>query len=1137
MEKSSTFSHFPPGKWRKVLLLMKLKLVFLLCCVYSLSANPTYSQQAKIDIAFTDRALVSVLDELQDLTGYQFFYQRESIPQNVRVTVERKGATLESILDVILLPNGLSYEIENKVVLINRSEQTQQPRSTNVAGVVRDAENRPMAGVTVTVKGTARGLATGADGRFSIAANQGDVIVFSFIGKKTQEVTYTGQQTLNVQMEDEVAEIEQVVITGMFNRRLESETGSSVQFSGQQLQEAGNQNVLRSLANLDPSFIMMESLEFGSDPNRMPEIQMRGQSSFPDLQGDYQGNPNQPLFILDGFEVGVEKIYDLDMNRVSSITILKDASAKAIYGSKAGNGVVVIETVRPQKGQLRISYSGTLDIDAPDLTGYNLMDAREKFEFENRVGMYNGTGPVEMLYGRNDMDKVYQAILRDITSGVDTYWLSKPLRTGVGQKHSISIDGGDDNFLYSVGINYNGVAGVMKGSDRSTLSGNMNFSYYYKGLTFRNTLELTVNNASNSPYGSFDEYTRLNPYWRTHDDEGELIPYWEFRGQRTYNPLYNATLNTKSTTDYTEIRDNFQMEWRVVSNLRLTGRFSFSRRTGGSDVFYPSNHTMFINYTNDQSNRRGRYTKGDSESTSYQADFGVNYSKYLGKHMFFANAAWNLSAVESSSHSYIAEGFGNDDMDDIAFGTQYPLGSSPSGSSSNQREVGVVGALNYSYDDRYLFDASVRTSGSSMFGSNNRWGLFWSLGAGWNIHNESFAQDVDWLDRFKIRGSVGYTGSQNFDPYQAKARYDYTEQVYDGGYGAILMGLPNTKLQWQRVVDYNVGADISLFNKVFVKFDYFVSVTDDLLIDVALPPSIGFPTYKENLGKVENKGFDVSVAVTPWRNSAQRGWLTVTLSAMHNKNTLKNVAETFRHRNNEQNDIKDSDLPQSTGANANLDVTGRPYTRPSTLFYEGQSMSAIWGVRSAGINPLNGQELFFDPDGNIKTQWSSQDQVVIGDTAPKLRGNINLNAGYKGFTFGIVCSYKFGGETYNSTLIDRVEYTSALANLDRRINQSWLEYGQIAPYRRLAIASTGSFSSTPTRPTSRFVMKDNELYVSSVNVGYDFQNIRALSDIGIERLKLSFFMNELVRFSAIDIERGTSYPFARNFSLSLQATF
>jgi len=1106
--------------------------------VYAQASNDIRTQT--VTIGFANESLREALFSLGRSAGFSM-----ALPSDVdatrRVNLPTEERTVEATLSLLLQGTNLDFQVQGSNIVFSERpvaaptavRGNSPPSPYQVTGrVISETTGETLPFVTVRVRGTTTGTITSVDGNFTLTAPSADAILeFSFLGYETLEVPANAARA--VRMSQGATMLEGVVITGMFDRSVETETGSSVRFSHAQLREAGNQNVLRSLANLDPSFMVIESMDFGSDPNRLPEIQMRGQSSFPGFQGEFEGSPNQPLFILDGFEATLQMIFDLDMNRVASVTILKDASAKAIYGAQAGNGVVVIETIRPQRGRVRVSYAGSFDIQVPDLTGYNLMNAREKIAFDRRAGMYTGSGQVQHLWGQHYMDGLYERVLRDVLAGVETDWLAQPLRIGLGQRHSLNFDGGDDRMLYGVGISYNHVSGVMRGSERRTIGGNITLQYSHPiGFNIRNMLTFTQNNSTNSPYGSFADFVRLKPYWRIHDEDGNLIPYWDWRGVRTWNPLFNATLNTRNTSEYTEIRNNTQLDWRIRPNLRATGRFGFTTYTGQTDQFYPSDHLMFSGFTPDMYHRRGRYTKGYRNTQSYQAQVSLGYSQVFGRHVFFANAAWDVQQRISQSHRFIAEGFSNDNMDDIAFANQFMAGSRPMGSSSHSRSIGIVGALNYSFDNRFLFDVSARSSASSMFGADNRWGHFWAVGVGWNIHNEDFARDIRWLERFKIRGSVGYTGSQNFDPFMSRARYEFSDYIYDGGFGAILLGLPNDNLRWQRVLDYNAGVDFILFNGLITaKFDYFVSITDDMLMSVALPPSVGFSTFMENLGTIENRGFDASLSVRLWHNPAQRAWVRVGVSAMHNRNRLRDISNTFDHRNQEQRERISQDLLDGQ----TWDYVLTYFTRPQTLFYEGHSMTSIWGVRSAGINPMTGEELFFNRDGELVTTWSAFDQVVIGDNAPTLRGNLNLSVGFRGFTFAISASYRFGGQIYNSTLAERVEFPRQVSNFDRRIQESWTEVGQVAPFRRLVNPNAGAgFIANPPRPTSRFIMNDNELFISSLNMGYEFQN---LGNIGIERLRLSFHMNELVRFSSVQIERGLNFPFARTFSLSMNVTF
>ncbi|WP_337480068.1 TonB-dependent receptor plug domain-containing protein, partial [Prevotella sp.] len=298
------------------------------------------------------------------------------------------------------------------------------------------------------------------------------MLSFVSVGLKPQRVTYNGQASAKVVMVDDVNELGDVVVTGVVNKMKNSFTGSAATFSGDQLKNVGTQNAIASLKTLDPSFNVLDS-EFGSDPNRMPNIEIRGKSSLISTRDELAEDPNQPLFILDGFESSLQAIYDLDMNRIASITILKDAASTAIYGSKASNGVVVVETIKPKSGHLHLSYNGSANVQWADLTSYNLMNAAEKLEFEKLVGRYSNFSNTEQELR---LMQSYNAKLADIARGVDTYWLSEPLRTGLNHRHSIYADGGEGAFMFGLGLTYNGVTGIMKESKRDNISGNIDLT-------------------------------------------------------------------------------------------------------------------------------------------------------------------------------------------------------------------------------------------------------------------------------------------------------------------------------------------------------------------------------------------------------------------------------------------------------------------------------------------------------------------------------------------------------------------------------------------------------------------------------------------------------------------------------------
>lgn len=1113
--------YFPHGEmYVKIFRMMKLCTCLLLCSVMSISAN-VRAQHARMSLELKGVTLEEVIWALEKKSDITFFYNVTDVAGSNKVDAVFKDAPLEKILTEVLRGTNLSYEIQGKVVVIKRylsSPVSDSLKSVTINGVVKDSHGNGLPGVTVVLKGTTTGVATANDGDFSITIPKRDsvVLVFSFVGMTTKEVVWKGEKTLNVVLLDEVSEMEEVVITGIFTRKAESFTGAATTFKQADLKRMGNQNILQSLKNMDPSFMVMENVDFGSDPNRTPDIQVRGASSLPNVKGEYESNPNQPLFILDGFEATVEKVFDLDMNRVASVTLLKDAAAKAIYGSRAANGVVVIETIQPEKGKLKVSYSGDLNITTPDLSSYDLCNAKEKLQVEWESGRYKAYYPIDEQFSLEQ----YNAIEREIARGVNTYWLAKPLRTGVGHKHSLYLEGGDDYLRYGVDLSYNKVAGVMKESSRENVAGAITLSYRYNKMIFRNVLSVAFNRADDSPYGSFSEYTKLNPYWSPKDENGNLKrvlgtfqrSYWQ-TASVYYNPLYNATLGTKNFSKYTEITNNFYMEWQMHKDLKFIGRFGYTQKQDSREDFYPGNHTKFADWTGDNYFKRGSYYIKDGTSKTLKLDATLNYSKQWDKHLLFANLNWNLQQDSYDYHGMEAWGFLNDKVDHVAFAKQYAENGSPSGDETTTREIGLVGAINYSYDNRYLADLSYRLSGSSVYGSDNRWGGFWSAGIGWNMHYESFMSGQEWLKQLKLRASVGYTGSQNFNPYQAMATYKYfTNAEYDNIVGAYLMGMANDKLKWQRTQDINIGVDAQFFGSLTFRFDYYVSNTDNLLVDFDLSGSTGFNTFKENLGEVQNKGFDATLNWRVYNNTEKDAYFTIFGSVSHNKNKIVKISDALTHSNEAQND---DDVNPS-----------KPFTR----FEEGQSTSAIWVVRSLGIDPETGDELFLNRKGEKTYEWNINDQVVCGESNPKFQGNFGFNTEYMGFSLNCSFSYKVGGDYYNQTLVDRVENVDIQYNLDRRVfSGTWKNPGDVTFFKRI------TETPTTTRPTDRFVERQNELSLASLNLGYDFKHLN-ISKFA-ERLKLAFYMTDVFRVSSVKTERGLEYPFARTFSFSLQATF
>ena len=1114
---------------------MRLQLLMIFVTLFQLHAENSYTQQ-KVSILFKDAAIEEVIKAVEAQSGYVVVYNNTLLKTVKRVTVTLRDVNAVEALNEALRGSGLHCKLVEDFLVIAKDNVKTVPeddKGRKIEGKVTDKDKMPLPGVTVLVKGTKLGVVTDTAGKFQLTLplEKEVTLQFSFIGMKAQEVKIKDYKPLSIVLEEEATEVEEVVVNGIFQRKAGSFTGSALTMKGEDLKRVSNSNVFASLKNLDPSLMIFDNLEFGSDPNKMPTMALRGKTAFDlgsddiDLKGSYANDPNAPLFILDGFEASVQKIADLDMNRVESLTILKDASAKAIYGSKAANGVIVIETKKNTESSLRISYSGSVEIQAPDLSSYNLTNAAEKLEIEKDAGLYYDKN-LSTLF---NLQKDYNKKLAAVVSGIDTDWLSKPLRNGVGTKHGISFEMGNERLNLIVGFSYNNVQGTMKGSDRTNYEGRVSIAYRYKGLNFRDNLTITSNVANDSPYGAFSEYAVLNPYLSPYDENGNLVQNASIiPGADNFeaNPLYNASLNTKLTSKYLDVTNNFSVEWMIVMGWKVTGRFGITEKRVRADEFYPANHLKFRSYSGEDLFRKGSYQMNEGEEKRMSGDVNMQFSQQFGdKHYVFANAGFTLSEAYYEELIYKAEGFPHDRMNDMMFARQYVKDTKPTGRESTIRDIAVLFAGNYAYDDRFLVDGSFRTSASSQYGKNNRWGQFWSVGVGWNIHNEVWLKDSK-IQQLKLRGSVGYTGAQSSEAYASLATYEYDlERVYMGFLGSKLKAMRNEDLKWKEKFDYNVGLDFNIGRLFSMKFDYYIGKTKNNLLDFDIPTYTGFKTVKENVGDVENKGFDLRLSITPWNMPRERAYFTITTAISRNKNKITGVSAAMQNYNDKQDEVASSVF----------------YNKPVQKYYDGVSLDAIWAVRSLGIDPTNGQEIYLDKKGNRTYTYRVSDQVVCGDKLPDFQGTAGFMFSYKGIELNATFRFQYGAQMYNQTLVDKVENASLKGNVDKRVYDGrWRNPGDLKPYKTLGnqwVAEEGEYKDEKTQATSRFVQDRNELSLSSLRVGYDFWKHNFIKKVAMERLRVEFYMNDVFMLSSIKTERGTAYPFARSFNFAIQATF
>lgn len=1101
MKKNCFYGRAVPFHLKKCLVVMKLCLFFMFVLHFGVSATG-YAQQ-KVSLSMEDVTLEQVLKELKRQTGLRFFYSVEKVRNEQKKVVNIKNDVLEDALKNVLKGTGLTFSIMNDVVVIKDEVlvvlDSTKKEPVVVRGVVKDKAGLPLPGVTIVIKGTQVGCVSDVDGKFSFSVPEINnlVLQFSFVGMITKEVKVSNNKPLNVELEEDVQSMEEVIVTGYFTKSKSSYTGSAVVVKAEELKRISPTNLFKALSAYEPSFQIVENKEVGADPNAVPEILIRGKSSF-------EGKSNQPLFIMDGYEISIEQVFDTDIERIKQVTILKDASATAIYGSRAANGVVVIETKMPEQGKLSVSYSFNATIEAPDLTDYDLLNASEKLQFEELAGVYKDSeGNVA---NQMKLDKLYEQRHKEVERGVNTYWLSQPLQTSFRHTHSLSLGGGNERSRYGVNLNYGANPGVMKGSTRDRFG--ISFTWTYNiASKFRigNVLSVNQIKSEKTPYGEFSTYTKLNPYERAKDEKGRWI-YLLSNGNP--NPLVDAHLNSYDKTESTSYTNNFDIEWYIVEGVRLTGRFSYSFGNNDADRFISPKDSRYLQKEN---NEKGFYSSTSGRTNSMDGNLVLNFYHQWDRHMVTLVGGLNMQSNKNRSTYFSAQGFLNDNLTNLDFASQYEVNTKPSGKVEEDRLVGFFANASYAYDNRYMFDLSYRTDGSSKFGKKDRFAPFWSAGFAWNIHNEHFWGEQGWLTQAKIRSSVGYTGNVEFSPYQSQTMYIYDkDNIYMHGVGADIKALGNDNLKWQRKFSFNVGADLDFCEGRFsMSAELFWEKTKDLLLDMSIPPSLGFATYTENIGEMENQGWELSLRTQILRNAKRDLYWSLSFGTSNSKNKITKISNALGKKNEENNQEETK--------------------KPVPLYEEGESTEALKAVPSLGIDPETGKEVFLKKDGTYTTVWDYRDKVVCGSTMPDFRGSVNSFLSFKGISLNFSLSFEYGAKTYNSTLAERVEGVDPNNNADRRVlKDRWKQPGDKTFFKNIALKEDVS------NLTTRFVQDYNHLSIGSVSLGYDLKK-NICKKIGLNGLRFSFNMSDIGRFSTVKEERGLSYPFSRQFTFSLSA--
>lgn len=1039
------------------------------------------------------------------------------------------GALNRILLFVYILSLSTNAIAQNK----NNSKETYllPPHGNYVYGrVIEKLSKEPMVGVTIRLDGHSTGVITDINGCYVLTLpEKGGLVIYSYIGFETRKIKVTSRQKVDVQMVEATESIQEVIVTGYNSIQKESFTGNTTKIEKEDLLKVNPNNLISAIQTFDPSFRIQENLAAGSDPNSLPQFVLRGQTGIGETtlgqtstssisREVLSGNSNLPIFILDGFEVDVEKIYDLDMNSIHSINILKDAAATAMYGSRAANGVIVIERRAPEAGKFRVQYSGVLSAELPDLSSYNLMNAREKLETERLAGLYDSNTPEIAPYTNG-----YYQRLNNVLTGVDTYWLSQGLRTALNHKHSVFIDGGENDVRWGVELGFRGTEGVMKHSSRKNANAAFYVDYRIGGLQIKNKVTYTYNKSTDVPFNSFSDYSHLLPYMRLYDENGDYVRRLEkFDGASgtQVNPLYEINFyNSFDHSGYDEVTDDLSLNWRITDGLRLRGQFSVLMRNSTGDLY---KDPTSASYSASTGNINGEKTESTQKRTVIDGSLSLMYNNTFKGHNLNICLSSNMRQTQSTASETRYRGFPGGDLVSSNYAAE--VYGKPSSSDNTTRLVGALLTSNYTYNNIYLADLTGRIDGSSEFGSDKRWSMFWSTGAGINIHNYDFMKSNELFSMLKFRVSYGLTGKTNFSLYSAKDMYQLqTDSWYPTGYGVFLYQMGNPNLKWERKYTLDYGVEIGLWHdKIYLKASAYDERTIDLITDYTIPSSTGFTSYKENMGKVKNTGVELELRA---RLYSDRNWLFQLYGSFaRNKNTIIEISQAMRDYNKRVEELFSGYNPESS--------SDSKYAKTYLKYYEGASLTSIYGMKSLGISPTNGKEIYLRRNGDVTDVWSADEWTIIGDTAPKGQGSFGYTLSYKQLSMFASFLYTFGGDAYNNTLVSYVENADIKNdNVDKRVLlDRWQKPGDITTMKDIRDRNV------TTGASSRFVQKNNTLQWSSLTMSYNFRP-EQLKKLHLSGLRLSFTMNDLFYWSTIRQERGLDYPYSRSFNLTTNIIF
>jgi len=1089
---------------------MRISVLLLLTGMFALRANESYSQRTKVTLNLQNITVERLIDEIEDKTEFRFLYLLEDVNLKRIVSVRAKREKINSILDRVFFNTETKYQIyDRQISLIKRGEpkiKAKERPQSSLHGTVSDPYGTPLPGVTVIIKGTSTGVVSNFEGRFVIEVQSGQTLVFSYLGMKDQEVFIGNEAHIDVVMEEDVASLQEVVVEGYRTVAREKSVISSVQVTSEALEARPNASFVQSLSGQ----IAGLDIHTGSgQPGANSLVQIRGVTSI-------NGN-TEPLFLMDGVPINEDNFRSLNPNDIESISVIKDAAGSSIFGSRGANGVVVIKTKRGAKNSpLKVTYTGSQSFSKLQNHDYDFLTAPEYLRFERDV-LDKGRG-----VGMTDAE---------IDATPTTDWENLFFRTGSSQNHTVTFAQGGKNNSSFTSLGYFNQEGILKTTGlqrftfRNNLSGgssNGKFNYdtsftanYSKNNqptgvgTFGVSTNLLYGVNASLPYISPDEYI-----------DGADLANQGFSLALTPLYLIDRLRNYEYLEEEVKVVAGFSADYALTENVTAKINMGVDYEHITYQEVVPPNAYRALVFARPGNNTPGFQEQSTNRDASFNNNLSLNYNRSFGKHTvdatlfseyfrafrrgfgFFARGLNPRNFAPGDDSAFISDNAENDFFVDDANAYRFDAGL-----------FSYFGNVDYDYEGKYGISATLRRDASYRFSETNRWGTFYSVGARWNISNESFMENSVFND-LKLRASYGTTGNQRINGGTYFSSPDLSESFYatgSTGYGnansLFLSQIGNNTLKWEEVTQTNIGLDFQVFNRrLRGSLDVYRKKTEDLFQFTRISAINGTTGIDSNTGDLTNKGIDWTVQYDLIKNDD----LTLTFNFIGNYN---------------ENEL--SNLPSETGEILGIGRNG------GKIFEQRL-------VRYAGVNPDNGNLLFLDIDGNLTENPNPDtDAVWTGKNAtPDATGSFGFNFNYKGLYVDTQWSYVLGVDRRDVIYYELINNGFALTQfqLSRDILNAWTPDNRITD-----IPSITSSNATILRDTSdRFLSSSDYLRLRFLNIGYMFPK-SFLKGTGLTNLKVFGSAENLVTFTewrGYDAESRVTetrqYPTPRILSLGIE---